>query len=225
MLIGISISQLKFLYPLKTLVFPAFSPARFGPFPSFFLARRNEGNFFRPSLRPYPAALRKFAWPLWWRGRKCSLWYLHQMSQQLLHILGCGPVREKVGRICMPQQMEVKIIHRKIIADIICGSCCVNSCFFLVINPSVQYETKWVSERSVWMLRSDALLRYSFFYRGDNDYRNSSVSFCNAAPLLISDFFSAPLANQKKARYNMTIRTEAVIFSGRCDLGFYRLRD
>ena len=45
-----------------------------------------------------------------------------------------------------------------------------NSCFFLVINPSVQYETKWVSERSVWMLRSDALLRYSFFYRGDNDY-------------------------------------------------------
>ena len=135
-----------------------------------------------------------------------------RMSQQLLHILGCGPVREKVGRICMPQQMEVKIIHRKIIADIICGSCCVNSCFFLVINPSVQYETKWVSERSVWMLRSDALLRYSFFYRGDNDYRNSSVSFCNAAPLLISDFFSAPLANQKETRYNMTERTELVIF-------------
>ena len=135
-----------------------------------------------------------------------------RMSQQLLHILGCGSVREKVGRICMPQQMEVKIIHRKIIADIICGSCCVNSCFFLVINPSVQYETKWVSERSVWMLRSDALLRYSFFYRGDNDYRNSSVSFCNAAPLLISDFFSAPLAKQKETRHNMTERTELVIF-------------
>ena len=84
--------------------------------------------------------------------------------------------------------------------------------FFLVINPSVQYETKWVSERSVWMLRSDALLRYSFFYRGDNDYRNSSVSFCNAAPLLISDFFSAPLAKQKETRYNMTERTELVIF-------------
>ena len=32
----IAISQLKFLYPLKTLVFPAFSPPRFGPFPSFF---------------------------------------------------------------------------------------------------------------------------------------------------------------------------------------------
>ena len=41
---------------------------------------------------------------------------------------------------------------------------------------------------------NDALLRYSFFYRGDNDYRNSSVSFCNAALLLISDFFPAPLA-------------------------------
>ena len=25
----------------------------------------------------------------------------------------------------------------------------------------MQYETKWVSERSVWMLRSDALLRLS----------------------------------------------------------------
>ena len=96
---------------------------------------------------------------------------------------------------------------------------------FFVINPSVQYETKWVSERSVWVLRSDALLRYSFFYRGDNDYRNSSVSFCNAAPLLISDFFSAPLAKQKKARYDMTRRTETVIFQGGCDLGFYRLRD
>ena len=67
-------------------------------------------------------------------------------------------------------------------------------------------------QRSVWMLRSDALLRYSFFYRGDNDYRNSSVSFCNAAPLLISDFFSAPLAKQKETRHNMTERTELVIF-------------
>ena len=43
-------------------------------------------------------------------------------------------------------------------------------------------------------------------------YRNSSVSFCNTALLLISDFFSAPLANQKEARYNMTRRTKMVIF-------------
>lgn len=75
----IEFSQLKFLYPLKTLVFPAFSPPRFGPFPSFFPLREEmRETFFRPSLQPYPAALRKFAWPLWWRGRKCSLWYLHQ---------------------------------------------------------------------------------------------------------------------------------------------------
>ena len=72
-------SQLKFLYPLKTLAFPAFSPLRFGPFPSFFPLREEmRETFFRPSLQPYPAALRKFAWPLWWRGRKCSSWYLHQ---------------------------------------------------------------------------------------------------------------------------------------------------
>lgn len=72
-------SQLKFLYPLKTLVFPAFSPPRFGPFPSFFPLREEmRETFFRPSLQPYPVALRKFAWPLWWRGRKCSSWYLHQ---------------------------------------------------------------------------------------------------------------------------------------------------
>ena len=75
----ITISQLKFLYPLKTLAFPAFSPLRFGPFPSFFPLREEmRETFFRPSLQPYPAALRKFAWPLWWRGRKCSSWYLHQ---------------------------------------------------------------------------------------------------------------------------------------------------
>ena len=62
----IEISQLKFLYPLKTLVFPAFLPPRFGPFPSFFPLREEmRETFFRPSLPPYPAALRKFAWPLW----------------------------------------------------------------------------------------------------------------------------------------------------------------
>ena len=63
--------------------------------------------------------------------------------------------------------------------------------------------------------RSDALLRYSFFYSGDNDYRNAVFSFCNTALLLINDFFSTPLANQKKVRYNMTKRTEMVIFQRR----------
>ena len=190
-------------------------------------------TFFRPSLQPYPAALRKFAWPLWWRGRKCSSWYLHQ-NVPAAPAHPWVRLREREGWSYMYASTDGNENHpyprssfgsRKIIADIICGSCCVNSCFFLVINPSVQYETKWVSERSVWMLRSDALLRYSFFYRGDNDYRNSSVSFCNAAPLLISDFFSASLAKQKETRYNMTERTETVIFQGGCDLGFYRLRD
>ena len=42
-------------------------------------------------------------------------------------------------------------------------------------------------------------------------YRNSIVSFCNTALLLIS-VFSAPLANQKEAQYNMTRRTKVVIF-------------
>lgn len=78
-ILGFVVSQLKFLYPLKTLVFPAFSSPWFGPFPSFFPLREEmRETFFRPSLQPYPAALRKFAWPLWWRGRKCSSWYLHQ---------------------------------------------------------------------------------------------------------------------------------------------------
>ena len=49
------------------------------PFSLIFPLREEmRETFFRPSLPPYPAALRKFAWPLWWRGRKCSLWYLHQ---------------------------------------------------------------------------------------------------------------------------------------------------
>ena len=62
----------------------------------------------------------------------------------------------------------------------------------------MQYETKRVSERSVWMLRSDALLRYSFFYSGDNNYRNAVVSFCNTALLLINDFSLHPLQTRKK---------------------------
>ena len=45
---------------------------------------------------------------------------------------------------------------------------------------------------------------HSVFYRSGNSYRNSVVSLCNTALLLISDFFSTPLANQKEARYNMT---------------------
>ena len=46
----------------------------------------------------------------------------------------------------------------------------------------------------------------------DSNYRNSNVSFCNTALLLISEFFPAPLAKQKEARYNMTKRTKMVIF-------------
>lgn len=58
----IGFSQLKFLYPLKTLVFPAFSSPWFGPFPSFFPLREEmRETFFRPFLQPYPAVLRKFA--------------------------------------------------------------------------------------------------------------------------------------------------------------------
>ena len=49
------------------------------------------------------------------------------------------------------------------------------------------------------MLRSDTLLQYNFFYSGDNDYRNSVISFCNTALLLISDFFSTPLAKWKES--------------------------
>ena len=39
----------------------------------------------------------------------------------------------------------------------------------------------------------------SVFYRGDNNYRNSVVSFCNTALLLIRDFFSTPLTKQKES--------------------------
>ena len=44
------------------------------------------------------------------------------------------------------------------------------------------------------------------------DYWNSSVSFCNTALLLISDFSLTPLAKLKEARYNMTKQTKTVIF-------------
>lgn len=66
-----------------------------------------------------------------------------------------------------------------------------------------------------------------------NDKRNEIKAVLTArrnlynagVALLESDFFSTPIANQKKARYNMTRRTEMVIFQGGCGLGFYRLRD
>ena len=72
------------------------------------------------------------------------------------------------------------------------------SVLLLAITPSVQYETKWVSERSVWMLRSDSLLRHSFFYSGDNDYRNSIVSFCNTASFWLAVFSLHLLRNRKR---------------------------
>lgn len=61
------------------------------------------------------------------------------------------------------------------------------------------------------MLRSEPFYA-PVFYRGDSNYRNSIVSFCNTALLLISEFFPAPLAKQKEARYNMTKRTKMVMF-------------
>ena len=36
------------------------------------------------------------------------------------------------------------------------------------------------------------------FYRGDNNYRNSIVSFCNTALLLIIEFFLYLLQSRKK---------------------------
>ena len=49
----------------------------------------------------------------------------------------------------------------------------------------------------------DAALHRAFtlrvFYRGGSNYRNSVISFCNTALLLISDFFSTPLAKQKES--------------------------
>ena len=61
------------------------------------------------------------------------------------------------------------------------------------------------------MLRSEPFYA-PVFYRGDSNYRNSIVSFCNTALLLISEFFPAPLAKQKEARYNMPKRTKMVMF-------------
>ena len=61
------------------------------------------------------------------------------------------------------------------------------------------------------MLRSESFYA-PVFYRGNSDYRNSIVSFCNTALLLISEFFPAPLAKQKEAQYNMTKRTKMVMF-------------
>ena len=66
---------------------------------------------------------------------------------------------------------------------------------------------------------------HSVFYRSGNSYRNSVVSLCNTVLHLIFEFFSVSLAKQKEVRYNMTRRTETVIFQRGCDLGFYRLRD
>ena len=64
------------------------------------------------------------------------------------------------------------------------------------------------------------------FYRGDNDLPEFPASLsATLHPFLISDFFSAPLANQKKARYNMTRRTEMVIFKEGATLAFTDLRD
>ena len=50
----------------------------------------------------------------------------------------------------------------------------------------------------------------------EKPFLNSVVSFCNTALLLISNFFSTPLAKQKEAWYNMTRRTEMVLVYGAC---------
>ena len=136
----IQVSQLKFLYPLKTLVFSAFSPLRFGPFPSFFSLREEmRETFFRPSLQPYPAALRKFAWPLWWRGRKCSSWYLHQNVPAAPAHPWVLPREEKVGRICMPLRYNKDKRKNPVFSRV--------SAF--VVAYSIPFPTLIVNEKSV----------------------------------------------------------------------------
>lgn len=64
--------------PLKTPAFSAFSGPRPCPFPLFFPSREKiRESFFIRLLPLCRVALRKSAWLLLWRGRKCSSWYLH----------------------------------------------------------------------------------------------------------------------------------------------------
>ena len=71
--------SVKISIPLENTGVSSVFAASVWPFSSFFPLREEmRETFFRLSLQPYPAALRKFAWPLWWHGRKCSSWYLHQ---------------------------------------------------------------------------------------------------------------------------------------------------
>ena len=82
-----------------------------------------------------------------------------------------------------------------------------------------------ISDREVRQKGANAIVELMSFFnpqlKNVEDFRHKLWDQL----FLISDFFSTPLANQKKARYNMTKRTEMVIFQGGCDLGFYRLRD
>ena len=64
--------------------------------------------------------------------------------------------------------------------------------------PQDRYEQMSQKYSEEYYALKAELLRYSFFYSGDNDYRNSVVSFCNTALLLISDFSPHLLQNRKK---------------------------
>ena len=104
-------------------------------------------------------------------------------ERQTLPLLG-------LGRVCSRRTQKAFGTAMHLCASLSRGVAAPLGCAAL-LPLLIQHD---LSERSVWMLRSDTLLQYNFFYNGDNDYRNSVVSFCNTALLLISDFFSTPLA-------------------------------
>ena len=113
------------------------------------------------------------------------------------------------------EQIELlqEFIREQFVSDGMCADAAIHDTDGHNPHAHILLTVRPLDERGKWQYKTEK--EYLCMKNGEErgftaaEFKTAQADGC---PLLISVFFSAPLANQKKARYNMTGRTKSVIF-------------
>ena len=113
------------------------------------------------------------------------------------------------------EQIELlqEFIREQFVSDGMCADAAIHDTDGHNPHAHILLTVRPLDERGKWQYKTEK--EYLCMKNGEErgftaaEFKTAQADGC---PLLISVFFSAPLAKQKETRYNMTERTESVIF-------------
>ena len=113
------------------------------------------------------------------------------------------------------EQIELlqEFIREQFVSDGMCADAAIHDTDGHNPHAHILLTVRPLDERGKWQYKTEK--EYLCMKNGEErgftaaEFKTAQADGC---PLLISVFFSAPLAKQKETRYNMTERTELVIF-------------